>query len=70
VLYLCNYYQVPLPLAIKSYLLLYPAVLIFLWSGRNWLDLGVLLSLGTMSVVILIGLIRLRTTMDKDGTHA
>jgi prevent-host-death family protein len=37
-LFLCNYHRVPLPLALKSYLVVYPALFAYLWCGVNWLD--------------------------------
>lgn len=65
-LYLCNYYHAALPAAVKSYLLVYPAILVYLWFGRNWLDWGVALALVAMGVVIVLGLARLRVAMDEE----
>ena len=62
-LYLCNYYRVPLSFAIKSYLIVYPALFGFLWLGVNVLDLAVSVSLLAMGIAILLGLYRLSTAM-------
>jgi phosphatidylglycerophosphate synthase len=63
-LYLCNHHRAALPVALKSYLLVYPALFLFLWSGRNYLDWAVALSLLAMGLVIAYGLRRLRAVMD------
>jgi hypothetical protein len=47
-LFLCNYHRVPLPLALKSYLVVYPALFAHLWLGVNWLDGAASLSIGLM----------------------
>jgi phosphatidylglycerophosphate synthase len=62
-LFLCNVHQVPLPLALKSYLLVYPALFAYLWFGVNWLDEAVSLSIGLMGLVVVQGLLRLRRGM-------
>lgn len=62
-LFLCNHYQVPLPLALKSYLVVYPALFAYLWFGVNWLDGAVSLSIGLMGLVIVQGLFHLRRGM-------
>jgi len=59
-IFLCNYYQTPLPVAIKSYLVFYPALFLYLWWGINWLDRAVALSVMLMGIVTLQGLMRLR----------
>jgi len=59
-LYLCNYHRVPLPLALKSYLVVYPALFAYLWFGSNWLDEAVSLSIGLMGLVVVQGLFHLR----------
>mgnify|MGYP000343350614 CR=1 FL=1 len=63
-LYLCNHYRVPLPFAIKSYLVVYPALFAYLWFGTNVLDAAVALALVAMGVVIVLGLVRLACAMD------
>lgn len=63
-IYLCNRYLTPLPVAVKSYALAYPAILAYLWFGQNWLDLGVGLSLLSMGVTIIAGLLRLKGSLD------
>jgi len=64
-LFLCNYYQVPLPVALKSYLVVYPALFTYLWFGVNWLDKAVSLSIGLMSLVVVQGLFHLRRGMKE-----
>ena len=64
-LYLCNVYRTPLPLAIKSYLVVYPALFAFLWFGVNVLDAAVALSVALMWLVIALGLWRLRNAMNS-----
>ena len=63
-LYLCNLYLRPVPLALKSYLTLYPALFVFLWFGVNVLDAAVGLSIALMGSAIVQGLWRLRKVMD------
>jgi phosphatidylglycerophosphate synthase len=62
-LFLCNHYQVPLPLALKSYLVVYPALFAYLWFGVNWLDEAVGLSIALMGLVVVQGLFYLRRGM-------
>ncbi|MCI0477016.1 MAG: CDP-alcohol phosphatidyltransferase family protein [Anaerolineales bacterium] len=64
-LYLCNYYRAPLPLAIKSYLVVYPALFAYLWFGVNFLDAAVALSIALMGLAIILGLWRLNRAMDQ-----
>jgi len=64
-LYLCNLYGAPLPLAIKSYLIVYPALWAYLWFGCNVLDAAVTLSLALMGLVVALGLGRLSRAMEK-----
>lgn len=64
-LYLCNHYRAPLPFAIKSYLIVYPALLAYLWFGANFLDAAVALSIVLMALAIVVGLSRLRSVMDQ-----
>ncbi len=59
-LYLCNSYRAPLPFAIKSYLIVYPALFTYLWFGVNILDAAVALSIMLMSLAIAAGLWRLK----------
>ena len=60
ILFLCNYFRVPVQVALKTYLFTYPAIFCYLWLGWNWLDIGVGISVALMSVVIVLGLWRLR----------
>ncbi len=63
-LYLCNLYRAPLPFAIKSYLVVYPALFVFLWFGINVLDVAVALSIAFMALAVAAGLWRLSRVMD------
>ena len=65
-LYLCNHYRAALPVAVKSYFLVYPAILVYLWFGQNWLNWGVGLGIAAMGIVIVLGLARLRVAMDAE----
>ncbi len=62
-LYLCNSYRVPLPFAIKSYLIVYPALFAYLWLRFNALDAAVALSIILMGLVVVLGLGRLKQAM-------
>jgi len=64
-LFLCNYHRTPLPLALKSYLIVYPALFLHLWWGINWLDMAVALSTALMATVIAQGLLRLREALSE-----
>ncbi len=64
-LFLCNHYRAPLPFAIKSYLVVYPALFAYLWFGVNVLDAAVALAIVLMALAIAIGLWRLRRVMDR-----
>ena len=63
-LYLCNHYRAPLPFAVKSYIIVYPALFAYLWFGANILDAAVALSIALMALAIAIGLWRLSRAMD------
>ena len=63
-LYLCNSHRVSLPFAIKSYLVVYPALFVYLWFGVNTLDAAVALSIALMALVIVMGLRKLQRAMD------
>ncbi len=64
-LYLCNANRAPLPLALKSYLVVYPALLAYLWFGVNVLDYAVAFSIAAMGIAIVFGLGRLARAMDE-----
>ena len=64
-LYLCNAYRAPLPFAIKSYLIIYPALFAYLWFGVNFMDAAVMLSIALMGVVVAVGLWRLEPAMNQ-----
>jgi len=63
VLFLCNWHNVPLPFAVKSYWTLYPVIALYLWTGRNCLDAGAALSILFMTGAIVHGLLRLSSGM-------
>lgn len=54
--YLANAYHAPVPWAVKSYLVVYPAQFLYLWFGLEWLTAAVVLSELLMLVAIGIGL--------------
>lgn len=62
-LYIANYFERSVPLAIKSYLIVYPAMFLYLWFGINWLDPAVSLCITLMWAVIIQALLRLRDVM-------
>jgi phosphatidylglycerophosphate synthase len=62
-LYLCNHYRASLPFAIKSYLVVYPALFAYLWFGANALDAAVALAIALMALAIAFGLWRLARAM-------
>jgi phosphatidylglycerophosphate synthase len=64
-LYLCNHYRAPLPFAIKSYLVVYPALFAYLWFNANVLDAAVALAIAVMALAIAIGLWRLSRAMNQ-----
>ena len=54
--YLANAHGAPVPWAVKSYLVVYPALFLYLWFGLNLLTPAVILSEVLMLVVIGMGL--------------
>lgn len=62
-LFLANHYEVPVPVAVKSWIVLYPAILSCLLWGRNWLSGATAASIMLMGVTILHGLVVLRPRM-------
>jgi len=64
-LFLGNYYGAPAPLAIKSWMVLYPAILVYLLFDRNYLNLAAPLSIGLMIVTIVQGLWLLSPAMNR-----
>ncbi|MBM2827252.1 MAG: CDP-alcohol phosphatidyltransferase [Dehalococcoidia bacterium] len=66
-LYLANQHGAPLPLAIKSYMVVYPAIFLYLWWGVNILNVAVALSLFLMGAVITMGLWNLSRAMNEGG---
>lgn len=63
-LYLCNLHRASLPLAIKSYLAVYPALFAFLWFGVNVLDAAIAVSILAMGIAMAVGLWRLSRAMN------
>lgn len=61
--YLANVHGAPVPWAMKSYLVVYPALFLYLWFGLNLLTPAVVLSEVLMLVVIGMGLRNLSRTM-------
>jgi phosphatidylglycerophosphate synthase len=64
-LFLGNYYGAPVPVALKSWPVLYPAILLYLLWGRNCLDLAAPLSIALMLFTIVQGLWLLSGVMDR-----
>lgn len=62
-LFLCNYRGVPVPWAIKSFLVVYPALFLYTFFGVNWMTPAVALSMTFMTTSILIGLRNLSKAM-------
>jgi phosphatidylglycerophosphate synthase len=62
-IYLANAHGAPVPWAIKSWLVVYPGLFLYLWFGLDVLTPAVVLSEALMLVVILIGLRNLSRTM-------
>ncbi len=62
-LYLCNLHRVPLAVAVKSYLIVYPAIFVYLWFGVNVNDWAVVLAIAVMGIAIGQGLRQLRGAM-------
>jgi hypothetical protein len=62
-LLLCNSHGVPVPLAIKTAFVFYPALFVYLWFGANYLDPAVALIVTLMTLVVVKGLWDLRRAM-------
>lgn len=60
---LCNHHGAPLRLALKTYLVTYPAIICYLLLDVNWLDAGVSVSLTFMLITIGAGLWELRKAL-------
>ena len=63
-LFLCNFKQAPIPWALKSYLVVYPAFFLYAFFGLNWLTAAVTLSMALMVTSILLGLRNLSQVID------
>ena len=61
--YLANAHCAPVPWAVKSYLIVYPALFLYLWFGLDLLTPAVVLSEALMLIVIAIGLRNLARAM-------
>jgi phosphatidylglycerophosphate synthase len=66
-LFLANHYRAAVPVAVKSWMVLYPAILAYLLLDRNWLSEATSASVALMGVTILYGLILLRPRMNGEG---
>jgi phosphatidylglycerophosphate synthase len=62
-LFLCNRYGTPLPVAIKSYLVVYPAIFLYLWSGINWMNISFSICVILMSLFIVQGMLHLQRAL-------
>lgn len=60
-----NYYGAPAPLAIKSWMVLYPAILLYLLWGRNYLNVAAPVSIALMMFTIVQGLWLLSRAMNR-----
>jgi len=67
VLFLGNHYRVPAPLAIKSWMVLYPAIAVYLLAGRNYLNCAAPLSIGFMAATIVHCLLLLSKGMRESA---
>lgn len=63
-LYLCNLYRVPVALAVKSYLVVYPAIFLYLWFGFDIVSWAVALAIILMAIALGQGLRQLRGAMN------
>ncbi len=61
--YLANAHGAPVPWAVKSYLIVYPALFLYLWFGLDVLTPAVVLSEGLMLVTIGMGMRNLSRAM-------
>jgi phosphatidylglycerophosphate synthase len=64
-LFLGNYYGAPAPLAIKSWMVLYPAITLYLLWGYNCLNWATPLSIALMAATIVHGLLLLSRGMER-----
>jgi phosphatidylglycerophosphate synthase len=62
-LLICNTNGVPIPVAIKTAFVFYPALFLYLWFGLNYLDPAVALIVVLMAGVVVQGLVKLRGVM-------
>lgn len=62
-LFLCNYRSVPVPWAIKSYMVVYPGLILYGFFGVNWLTLLVSASVTLMTITIILALRNLKRVM-------
>jgi len=64
-LFLANYYGTPVPLAVKSWVVLYPAIAVYLLGGPNYLDGAAAVSVALMASTVLYGLFLLSRKMGR-----
>jgi len=62
-LFLCNYLGAPIPWAIKSYLVVYPGLILYGFFGINWLTPLVSVCIALMAFTIAMGLRNLSRVM-------
>jgi len=62
-LFLGNHPHVPAPVAVKSWMVLYPAIVLYLLWGRNYLNAATATSIAFMSITIVYGLFLLSRGM-------
>lgn len=70
ILFLCNQHGVPAPCAVKSWMVLYPCIALYLLTGRNWLDVGTGASIAFMAVTIVKGMSLLSKGMAEKAQGA
>jgi len=64
-LFLGNCYHAPVPLALKSWLILYPAIMLYLLWGHNYLNWATGLCVVLMAITIVQGLFLLSRAMGR-----
>lgn len=63
-LYVCNHKGAPIPWALKSYMVVYPAFFFYAFLGRDFMTPAVVLSITLMTITILLGMRNLRRVLD------
>ncbi len=65
-LFLGNYYGVPARIAVKSWMVLYPAIVLYLLGGHNYLTIAAAASVVFMAAGVVLGLLLLSRGMRRD----